>query len=324
MTRHYGMDWLRIGAFGLLILYHIGMVFVPWDFHVKTAHPIDGVAVPMQAVNAWRLSLLFVVSGYASRAIFLRDPRPGAFAWRRTLRLAIPMLAAIVLVVPPQPWIELSVKHGYSHGFLHFWLNDYFRFGTLAGLVLPTWQHLWFVAYLWVYTAVLAGVLALVPQRAQTAMDRGLAAAILVDLSGCARNACTDRRLADPPRLFRDVPVRLPPAPQRCGMGCDPPMVVAGSNIGRDRLCGRGRHRICLSRGRAPFAGCLGDIRIGSRRAMLGGNRRAAGHCRSLVEPGPSLAVHAERRDIPLLYRPPDDHRGGDGRIAGAGAAAGC
>jgi hypothetical protein len=84
------------------------------------------------------------------------------------------MLAAIVLVVPPQPWIELSVKHGYSHGFLHFWLNDYFRFGTLAGLVLPTWQHLWFVAYLWVYTAVLAGVLALVPQRAQTAMDRGL------------------------------------------------------------------------------------------------------------------------------------------------------
>jgi len=29
-TRHYGMDWLRIGAFALLILYHIGMYFVPW------------------------------------------------------------------------------------------------------------------------------------------------------------------------------------------------------------------------------------------------------------------------------------------------------
>src|SRR3546814_6967388 len=33
--RHLGMDWLRIGAFGLLILYHIGMFFVPWDWHVK-------------------------------------------------------------------------------------------------------------------------------------------------------------------------------------------------------------------------------------------------------------------------------------------------
>ncbi len=34
------MDWLRIGAFALLIVYHIGMVFVPWNYHVKTAHPI--------------------------------------------------------------------------------------------------------------------------------------------------------------------------------------------------------------------------------------------------------------------------------------------
>ena len=34
------MDWLRIGAFGLLILYHIGMVFVPWGYHVKTAEPV--------------------------------------------------------------------------------------------------------------------------------------------------------------------------------------------------------------------------------------------------------------------------------------------
>ena len=27
--RHFGMDWLRIGAFGLLILYHVAMVFAP-------------------------------------------------------------------------------------------------------------------------------------------------------------------------------------------------------------------------------------------------------------------------------------------------------
>ena len=39
--RHYGMDWLRIGAFALLILYHIGMYFVPWDWHVKIAQPVS-------------------------------------------------------------------------------------------------------------------------------------------------------------------------------------------------------------------------------------------------------------------------------------------
>ena len=38
--RQFGLDWLRIGAFGLLILYHIGMFFVPWGWHVKSATPV--------------------------------------------------------------------------------------------------------------------------------------------------------------------------------------------------------------------------------------------------------------------------------------------
>lgn len=38
--RQYGLDWLRIGAFALLILYHIGMFLVPWGWHVKAAEPV--------------------------------------------------------------------------------------------------------------------------------------------------------------------------------------------------------------------------------------------------------------------------------------------
>ena len=34
--RRYDLDWLRIAAFGLLIGYHVGMLYVPWDFHVKS------------------------------------------------------------------------------------------------------------------------------------------------------------------------------------------------------------------------------------------------------------------------------------------------
>lgn len=170
--RHFGMDWLRIGAFGLLILYHVAMVFAPWNFHINRAHPINWIVIPMQAVNAWRLPLLFVVSGYASRAIFTGDARPGRFAWQRTKRLLLPLAVAMAVVIPPQPWIELSIKHGYPHGFLYFWTHDYFRFRPIAGLMLPSWQHLWFVVYLWAYTLILAAVLALVPQPAQRAAER--------------------------------------------------------------------------------------------------------------------------------------------------------
>lgn len=160
--RHHGMDWLRIGAFGLLILYHVGMVFVPWDWHVKAAHPDPDAAILMLATNSWRLPLLFVVSGYASAALLARQPAAG-FARSRSLRLLVPLVFAVIVIIPPQPWVELMFKHGYTEGFLHFWLRDYFRFGTLEGIILPTWQHLWFVVYLWVYTMVLALLMLLPP-----------------------------------------------------------------------------------------------------------------------------------------------------------------
>ncbi|MBN8849345.1 MULTISPECIES: acyltransferase family protein [unclassified Sphingomonas] len=152
MARHYGMDWLRIGAFGLLILYHIGMVFVPWNFHVKSTNGEDWTTLPMMATNAWRLPLLFVVSGYASRALIRRSAGPGAFLANRSWRLLVPLAFGVAVIVPPQPWVELTTKYGYAHGFPYFWLHDYFRFGPLDGIVLPTWNHLWFVGYLWVYT----------------------------------------------------------------------------------------------------------------------------------------------------------------------------
>ena len=173
--RHYGMDWLRIGAFALLIFYHIGMYFVPWDWHVKIVPTIDWVALPMLATNGWRLALLFLVSGYASAALLAKLGGAGAFARSRSARLLVPLLFGVIFVVPPQPWVELMGQHGYAHGLGHFWLHDYFRFGALDGIILPTWQHLWFVVYLWVYTVLAALLLAIVPAAARTRVADGAA-----------------------------------------------------------------------------------------------------------------------------------------------------
>lgn len=172
MQRHYGLDWLRIGAFAILILYHVGMVFVPWNFHVK----LPGAwwsTVPMMASNPWRLALLFVVSGYASRALLARSRGVGGFALNRTVRLLVPLVFGMAIIVPVQPWIELTVKHGYPHDFGWFWLHDYFGFKRIADLDLPTWNHLWFVVYLWVYTLMLAAIAALMPAALATRLQRG-------------------------------------------------------------------------------------------------------------------------------------------------------
>ena len=169
--RLYGLDWLRIGAFALLILYHIGMFFVPWEWHVKTARPQDWLELPMLAVNPWRLALLFVISGVASRILLGKIRGPGGFAASRSGRLLVPLLAGMVLFVAPQPWAQLRASGLIDGSFWQFWTQHYFLFGKLHGLDLPTWNHLWFVAYLWVYTMALA-LLALLPGQAKDRMQR--------------------------------------------------------------------------------------------------------------------------------------------------------
>lgn len=173
--RQYGLDWLRIGAFGLLILYHIGMFFVPWGWHVKTAQPIAWLEWPMMAINPWRLSLLFLISGIVSRALMAKLAAPRAFAASRSSRLLIPLAAGMIFFVAPQPWFELRDKGVYDFGFIHFWLHDYFEFGGSRGTPLPTWNHLWFVAYLWAYSMLLAVLAALptgVRAKLQSAFER--------------------------------------------------------------------------------------------------------------------------------------------------------
>ena len=172
MQRHYGLDWLRIGAFALLILYHVGMVFVPWDYHVKLDGPV-WATVPMMASNPWRLSLLFIVSGYASRVLLKRQSSRLMFARNRTARLLVPLVFGMAVIVPPQAWVELVTKRGYPHGFAWFWLHDYFRFDTTLGMALPTWNHLWFVAYLLIYTLAITLAVAVTPKSVRAAVQRG-------------------------------------------------------------------------------------------------------------------------------------------------------
>lgn len=168
--RQFGLDWLRIMAFGILILYHIGMFFVPWGWHVKTETPIQWLEWPMMAVNPWRLALLFVISGIVSRSLIAKLSSPGAFASSRSMRLIIPLAAGMAFFVAPQAWVELSDQGKYTDGFIYFWLHDYAEFGASRGTPLPTWNHLWFVAYLWAYSMVLA-IAASLPTRHRVALQ---------------------------------------------------------------------------------------------------------------------------------------------------------
>ena len=164
--RRYDLDWIRIGAFLLLILYHVGMYYVPWDWHVKSPTPSAALEPLLLLVNPWRLSILFLVSG-AATAFMLRRQAPGELARHRSSRLLVPLVFGMLVIVPPQSYFEVVQKGGYADGFLAFWGRYLRADGSFCRgdecLILPTWNHLWFLPYLWFYTMVLAAVLALRP-----------------------------------------------------------------------------------------------------------------------------------------------------------------
>ena len=87
--RRVDLDWVRIGAFGLLILYHVGMFYVSWDWHIKSAQPVAALEPLMLVLNPWRLALLFLVSGVATR-FMLRKTAAGALLRARSSRLLDP------------------------------------------------------------------------------------------------------------------------------------------------------------------------------------------------------------------------------------------
>ncbi len=158
-TRRYDLDWLRIIAFGLLIFYHIGMFYVTWDWHVKSDHASHAIEPLMLLVNPWRLELLFFISGVATR--FMADKMsPLALAGSRFNRLFWPLAFGMLVIVPPQSYLEIVSDLHYAGGFIDFYskyLTHYKGWCDQNGcLIVPTWNHLWYVAYLLVYCLIFA------------------------------------------------------------------------------------------------------------------------------------------------------------------------
>jgi hypothetical protein len=176
-ARRYDLDWIRVGAFMLLILYHVGMFYVPWDWHVKSSHHIEALEPIMMLTNPWRLTLLFLISGCATRfladSFLARGRGVTALAGSRTLRLLPPILFGMFVIVPPQSYYEVfEALRGMGVGdpahstvLANFWV----RYSTASGnwcdasgcLLTPTYNHLWFVVYLLIYSLILALLLAI-------------------------------------------------------------------------------------------------------------------------------------------------------------------
>lgn len=164
--RRHDIDALRVFAFALLILYHTAMAYVAdWDFHIKSAHTAEWLQWPMIFMNRWRMSLLFLISGVAI-ALAAPEGRLWRFARERTWRLMLPLLFGMFVVVPIQPYCEGVASGHLQPGFwrflLSYWHVHRWPEGSFTGWQFGiTWNHLWYLPYLWAYTLALTALMPL-------------------------------------------------------------------------------------------------------------------------------------------------------------------
>jgi len=176
--RRYDIDALRVFAFGLLILFHVGMFYVQdWGWHVKSSYQAEWLQLPMLFTNQWRMSLIFLISGLAVSFIW-RKYTAGQFALRRIWRLFVPLLFGMAFIIAPQCYYEALNKGIIEPGFPTF-MGQYLTFQDFPGEAWAgeeqihwTWNHLWYLPYLLFYTLVLIPVGKLIDGPAAIVRER--------------------------------------------------------------------------------------------------------------------------------------------------------
>ncbi|MCW5910504.1 MAG: acyltransferase family protein [Cyclobacteriaceae bacterium] len=140
--RRYDIDWLRVIAIGLLLIYHVAIGFQSWGTmigFITTSKPWTALWTPMAMLNVWRIPLLFFVSGMG--VYFAMQQR----SWKqliteRTLRIWLPFVFGMFAIVPLHTLVwryyyKMELRYAYDPG------------------------HLWFLANIFAYVLLLSPIL---------------------------------------------------------------------------------------------------------------------------------------------------------------------
>lgn len=147
--RKYFIDWLRIILIFSVFLYHIGMYFNPWYWHVKTDITVEWLNDIMRFLHLWRMPLLFLVSGVGT-FYALKHRTIKQYLKERTVRLYIPLTIGIFTLVPIQVYIEKITEYNSLGTFYLHMFDGIYPEGNFS------WHHLWFLVYLFLIALIIS------------------------------------------------------------------------------------------------------------------------------------------------------------------------
>lgn len=153
MRKHY-IDNIRILCILLLIPYHTAMIFNnfgdSWYIHSQDSTLATLFII---GVYPWWMSVLFVLAGM-STVYALEKRSAGQYVKERFLKLFIPLLSAIILLVPVQTFLADKFFYNYhgnyfDHFSIFFTLTDWSGYD---GHFTPA--HTWFILFLFVISMI--------------------------------------------------------------------------------------------------------------------------------------------------------------------------
>lgn len=139
--RRYDIDWLRVITIGLLLIYHIAIVFQPWGVliqFIQSNQSLESLWIPMSALNIWRIPLLFFVSGMGVCFAIRKRNWKELFS-ERSKRILLPFLFGVFFIVP----LHVFIWQNYYKQDLNYAVNP---------------SHLWFLANIFLYVFILSPV----------------------------------------------------------------------------------------------------------------------------------------------------------------------
>jgi glucans biosynthesis protein C len=161
--RRMDIDRLRVIAVFLVFAVHVSQVFSPmgpWLIQDVETSLLLGQFTAFTA--PWIMPLFMLLAG--SGAWFsLRKHTGKEYLWLRFRRVGIPLLAGTILVIPPQMYYHRRHLGEFEGSFLAFYPHFFDGIYPTGNF---SYGHLWFLAYLLLYSAITLPLLRLVDSSA--------------------------------------------------------------------------------------------------------------------------------------------------------------
>jgi len=160
-ARLYYLDWLRVLIILNLVPWHAAWLMAYAAGFSYSVHEGLGLTILQYYTSfslRWQIPLLFFIAG-ASACLSLNYRSPGAFVRERARRLFLPLMFFMLVCYPVLLyfWPGVSDNKSFSDYLFRFWpycLTTIHESRMPGRAPMPGWAHLWFVAYLLIFSLI--------------------------------------------------------------------------------------------------------------------------------------------------------------------------